>query len=209
MTRSTPRRLALTALLVVSILGAPAIAASSHSTLAVEDGQIAAGETTTVAVTLSSIPDGLSGFNVTVELRDPEAATITDAALNQTFGIRDATIRGDGTAVRLKAVDMDQTLQPGDGPVRLGNVTVSADSDAGTALALRIDQVDDDDGERVEPATSPGQIGADVETPAQESGGGASGPGDPTAWTLPLLGAAVFGALVFVVGTVGLLSYRG
>jgi|GEM_PF-5934168 len=150
------RSTALAALLVLAVLGAPAIGATEHATLGVGDGTVASGETTTVAVTLSAIPDGISGFNATVALADPAGTTITDGEIDRGFGLRETTVSDDGSSVGLKGVDIGQQYQAGDGPVRLGNVTVRAD--ATTRLVLAVDQVDGDNGGRIDPATSAGRI---------------------------------------------------
>jgi hypothetical protein len=155
-TFSGHRSTALAALLVLAVLGAPTIAATEHATVQVGDGTVASGEPTTVAVTLSTVPNGISGFNVTVELADPAGATITDGRVDRGFGLREAAVSDDGSSIRLKGVDTGQQYQPGDGPVRLGNVTVRADATA--RLTLAVGQVDDNDGGRIDPATSAGRI---------------------------------------------------
>lgn len=152
------RSVVLPALVVLAVLGAPAVTASEHATLSVGDGAAETGETTTVAVTLSEIPNGLSGFNVTVKLSTPDAATITDAQITEAFGLDETTVIEDGSAVRLKGIDMGQQYRAGDGPVQLGNVTLRADSNVGTDLTLEVRQVDDGDGGLVNPATSAGRL---------------------------------------------------
>ena len=69
---------AVAALLVVGVATGAAVGAQSTPTVAPSDATVAVGETTTIAVPLSAAPDGLSGFNLTVEVAG-ENARVVDA----------------------------------------------------------------------------------------------------------------------------------
>lgn len=175
----------LLAVVVVAVAAAPGAVATEHSTLSVADASTAEGDTATVAVTLSAVPNGLSGFDVTVNLENSSSATFTDAHVNDAFQM-EATEVADAE-VRLKALDNADAIGPGDGPVKLGTVTVRADSAAGTELSIAVDDLDDHDGDAIDPATSAGQLSVDGESgDGSDSGGsdsdpGGSGPGDDSA----------------------------
>lgn len=130
-------------------------------TLAVADATVAPDETTETTLTLSSVPAGLSGFNVTVTVADTETATITDAALAEPFpaiGDGSVIVADSGDSARLKSADLDDAVGPGDGPVALGSVTLAGETAGTVDLMLSVEQVDDDDGSRVDPTADDGQL---------------------------------------------------
>ena len=77
---------AVAVLLVVGVATGAAVGAQSMPTVAPPDATVAVGETTTVAVPLSAAPDGLSGFNLTVEAAG-ENARVVNATVADEFGI--------------------------------------------------------------------------------------------------------------------------
>ena len=167
------------------------IAASGHTTMSVADATVTNGETTTVAVTLSGAPDGVAGFNVTVEVADPGAATITGAAVDSGMSPSNASIASDGGSVQLRGADLSKNVQAGDGPFTIANVSLRGDAVGQTALSVVVDQVDDDDGTGIDPTVDDGRVTvttADDETPTdtptetetEDSGtGGDTGGNDP------------------------------
>jgi hypothetical protein len=151
----------------------------SAGTLAVADDRVAPGETTEASVTLSTVPDGLSGYNVTVRVADPETATIVDATVPERFGLREARVVDGGNAAVLKAVDTKDEVRPDDADVTFGSMTVRGEAAGETELRIEVTQVDDDDGGRVRPATMGGtlRVAAATTDPPTTT----SDPGDPTA----------------------------
>jgi len=173
--------IALIVVTVVAVTAIPMVAASDHTTLSVGDATVTAGETTTVEVALSAIPSGLSGFNVTVALSNPEIATITDATVDG-YTLSETTVSADGSTVRLKGIDAQKQYQSGDGRINLATVTVRGSDTADTDLTVDVDQVDDDDGERIDPVTDTGSVTVEPTDSGNDSGsdtGGRSDEGEP------------------------------
>ena len=55
------------------------VAAASSPVVDIGDGQVdAIGATTTVNITLNEAPEGLSGYNLTISLSNPNVAEIVD-----------------------------------------------------------------------------------------------------------------------------------
>jgi len=150
----------LIALLAVAAAtgGAAAAPSVADADVAVADARVAPGETTETAVALSTAPDGLSGYNVTVRVADPSTATIVDASVPETYSLREARVVDGGAAAVLKAVDANDDVRPGDADVPFGTVTVRGESAGDTRLRVEVTQVDDDDGGRVGPTTTTGAL---------------------------------------------------
>jgi len=164
---------------VAAALPAPGVAAGDP-TVAAENASVDRGELTTVGVSLSTAPDGVAGFNVTLRVADGAAATITDAELADGVGFGEAEVVEGGNAVRFKAADVNRTVEPGASDVALGSVTLRGDRDGGTDLVVSVDRLDDDDGSRVRPATTPGRLDVTDGSDADDRGGATDGnePGD-------------------------------
>jgi hypothetical protein len=141
--------------LAVLVVAGPSAAAAGNAatpTLSPSSATTTVDGEATVDVTLSEVPDGLSGFNVTLRVADPAVATVVNASINDELGLTETAVVDDGTGVRLKGVDIDEVVESGDGPVTLATVTLRGDAAGSAALTVDVDQVDDDDGDRVDPA---------------------------------------------------------
>jgi len=159
-TRGRTSRGWLAVALVLATVAAtgPVTAVDADPTVTAGNASVERGQAVTVDVSLSDAPDGVAGFNVTVRLTDGAAATITDAELADGFGFGEAEVVAGGTAVRFKAADVNETVESGASDVALGSVTLRGDRDGEVDLAVSVDRLDDDEGERVHPATDSGRV---------------------------------------------------
>ena len=161
---------AVAVLLVVGVATGAAVGAQSTPTVAPSDATVAVGETTTVAVPLSAAPDGLSGFNLTVEAAG-ENARVVDATVADEFGITTERVE-DGRAT-LEGIDLGENVEAGAEDVRLGTVTVRGVGSGSADLGVDVRKMDDDDGEPVSPKTGTAEV-----TVTGDDGGSPSSPGD-------------------------------
>ncbi|SFS11274.1 protein of unknown function [Halomicrobium zhouii] len=137
---------------------------------------VAQGESGTVEITADSLPDGLSGGELTVELSNPEVATITDASYGDAFSLTvPATVEDDGSAASFRFSDVDEEIQDGATDVTLATVEVEGQSGGTTDVVPGIPALDDDDGDSV---TVDARRGVVVTGPPQ-LGGGPGGSGRP------------------------------
>ena len=157
-------------LLVVGVATGAAVSAQSTPTVAPSDATVAVGETTTIAVPLSAAPDGLSGFNLTVEAAG-ENARVVDATVADEFGITTERVE-DGRAT-LEGVDLGENVEAGAEDVRLGTVTVRGVGSGSADLGVDVRKMDDDDGEPVSPKTGTAEV-----TVTGDDGGPSSSPDD-------------------------------
>ncbi|MDD3138653.1 MAG: PKD domain-containing protein [Lachnospiraceae bacterium] len=87
----------------------------------------------TVQLVMDKVPDGLSGFNITVSVSDPKIAEITAVSLPGWSSIKqNSTSPVPSSSVWIKSVDLDDQIKPGDTNVSLGNITITGKK-AGTA----------------------------------------------------------------------------
>ena len=161
---------AVAVLLVVGVATGAAVGAQSTPTVAPSDATVAVGETTTIAVPLSAAPDGLSGFNLTVEAAG-ENARVVDATVADEFGI--TTERVEDERATLEGVDLGENVEAGAEDVRLGTVTVRGVGGGSADLGVDVRKMDDDDGEPVSPKTGTAEV-----TVTGDDGGSSSSPGD-------------------------------
>ena len=85
----------------------------------------------TIQIVMDKVPDGLSGFNITVSVSDPEIAEITGVSFPSWNAIPDNSAVP-SSSVWMKSVDLNKQINPGDTNVSLGNITITGKK-AGTA----------------------------------------------------------------------------
>ncbi|MDS0259232.1 Ig-like domain-containing protein [Haloarcula sp. S1CR25-12] len=125
--------------------------------LSVGDATVTANDTATVNVSLSAVPDGLSGFNVSVTAGDANVTSIEGAAVDPTFTLSAVTLDSAASAT-LVGTDVNKSVDPGDANVTLGSVTIDGVGAGTTDLSLTVDQIDDDSGDLITPVTEGGSV---------------------------------------------------
>ncbi|QLK25917.1 hypothetical protein HYG81_17860 [Natrinema zhouii] len=155
--------------------------AAAESTLVVTDATVEPGTTTTHRIALTDAPDGLAGFEVTLELSG-DATRVSNASYPDAYGLTTEPITSaDGRSVTVEAADLTDEVTPGATDVTLATVEVNATETATGSTTLRVteSQVDADDGSRIEPALESGTltVGEDGPTAAssQDEGDGSEG----------------------------------
>lgn len=150
------------ATLVVASLGACAVQGvgaqtTGGPTLVIEDGQVGAGEQATVGVNLTSIPNGLAGFEFAVTV-EGDSATIAGGTVNERMQLSETNVTGDGSAVRFVGVDLNDEFEAGTGEVQLATVSVQGQSRGDAELSLGEGAFDSDGGGRISPAVESGTV---------------------------------------------------
>lgn len=147
-------------LIMVALIASVALSgtALSISVLKVNDGNISdVGEITTVNLTISEVPDGLAGYNITVSLSDTNVAEIISvdfpvwSNLNNTSSLP-------ADSVRIKAADMNNQINGNTNNILLASVTIRGDARGSSQIILIDNQIDDDIGGLINVATIPGQL---------------------------------------------------
>lgn len=199
------RALAFTFALAIVIAVAPVVGAGVASA-----GAGAADGETTVEVTLPEAPDGLAGYQLTLEL---ESGTVTGASYPEAFQpTTEPSIADDGRSVALEAADVSNAIQASDGEVVLATVSV-ADAER-PSVTVTDAAIDADGGDRIDPdGVAVSVQGPDGTTPTDDrsdapsteddasgdasAGSGGSGGEPPTEADGPGFGVlAVLGALL-------------
>lgn len=137
--------------------------AAATPTVTVENATVDAGNGTTVALTLSSAPDGLAGYALNVSV-DSDVATVTNATVGDAFGFGNASI--DGGSVTLAGADTMGAIDQGATNVTLGTLRLKGAAAGDSALSVSLTQVDSDDGSALGPAVTNGTL---TVTPAEDT----------------------------------------
>lgn len=170
------------ALTTVSTVGAAADQSTTdRPTVDVATKTLENGETATVAVTLSSAPEGLSGYKLDLAA-DGAVARIDSVSYPDQFGLTtEPTIVDDGRTVTIEAADLDGEIEPGATNVTLAHVNVTGVEPGNATLAVEPVQFDGDDGSKIDPTTEPGvmTVGATDGGATQSPVGTDDGAGDP------------------------------
>jgi hypothetical protein len=204
------------ALLLVAT-AAPSVAAASTAEdtggaagaerLTVSNATVDANETATIEVTLEEAPDGLAGFEVTLELDAPSVANVTGASYPSAYGMTtDPRIGRDGDAVTLEAIDLDDEVEPGATDVTLATVAVTGATSGTTDVEVSDLQIDADDGSRIQPTRMAGFLDVRPLTSGGASGSaiGASS-GDSAGESAGVPGIAPGDGVIAIAGALAML----
>ena len=133
--------------------------------------------TTTVAITIDALPNGLSGLNIDVSLADPSIGEITGVQYDAALGLTSAAVNLPDSQVSLLAVDINQNIQSGAANVGLATLTIGALSKGTTSvdITLGVLGIDDGNGEDINPLTiQSGSFTVNNIVPAVDAGNGAT-----------------------------------
>jgi len=150
------------------------------TSLHVDSVAVGQGETGTVDLTLSSVPDGLAGGRVTVSLEHTDVAEITGATYHDAIELTAGpTISDDGSTVAFKFADLDDEIEPGAMDVTLASVELEGVGTGTTDITVDVQALDDDDGAAIEPQRRPGVVVTGPPPIGGGPGGSGRAPTDP------------------------------
>jgi len=145
-----------------------------------QNATVGADERTNLSVVLTEAPDGLAGFELTVELDTPGVANVTGVAYPDRFGLRtEPRIGTDRQSVTVEAADLNDSVGPGGTDVTLATVGLTGDEGGSTAVSIVDAQVDADGGDRIAAGEDP--EGVTVELLGQEETAASDPTNDDTA----------------------------
>ncbi|AGB32906.1 hypothetical protein C488_09664 [Natrinema pellirubrum DSM 15624] len=155
---------------------APAVATADQSvsagSIVVSDATVEPDGTAVHRIVLTDAPDGLAGFELSLELSG-DAAAVENASYPDDYRMTtDPVVSDDGETVTVEAVDLDDAVTPGASDVTLATVTVSGTEPGTAALAVTDARLDADGGSRMEPSLETGTVTVADGGNGSESAGG-------------------------------------
>jgi parallel beta-helix repeat protein len=137
--------------LVQDSVGAPTVSITPQTQ------QIHVGNTSTVNITINKVPDGLSGYNLTVSLSNASVAEILSVSPPSWAPLNDnSTLPAD--VVWIKGVDLSDQVQSGATDINLGTLTLRGDRKGTTDIVIAVTKMDDDSGYPINPCTETGYL---------------------------------------------------
>jgi len=124
----------------------------------IEDGEIGdIGATTVVNIIMDTVPNGLSGYNMTISLSNASIAEIISVEFPTWASINsNSTLPAD--TFWMKAADLMNQVQPGDTNINLGTVTIRGDVQGECNITAIVTKMDDDLGDPISPSVDPGVL---------------------------------------------------
>lgn len=146
---------------LIGSIGLASAQEASSSTINIGDATVTEGESTSVNVTMSETPTGLSGYDIVLGIENDSTATITDAEIADEFALSEVNVSDNGTSmvVNLRAVDLEENIQEGATNISLASVDIEGMSAGETEVGVQeVKQVDDDNGTAINVSSNSGQI---------------------------------------------------
>ena len=139
--------------LFLLLVATPAVA----ETINVDRVSLGVGEIGSVNVIIDYLKSGLSGYNITVWLSNPEIAEIIAVEFPGWATLKDnSTLPAD--FVWIKAADLQGKVNPGDSNVALAILKIKGKSLGKTGINVNVIKMDDDDSNPIEVTTISGEI---------------------------------------------------
>ena len=134
--------------------------AAPNSTLIVGTTQVASGDTISIPMTIDSLPTGLTGYDIDIEVANPAIAVITGVIFSSVFVLTSDSIESDGSGARVIGVDLGSPglVGPGDTGVELVTLRVQGLVEGVTSINVTLNRMDDDEGNVIAPALVSGSV---------------------------------------------------
>jgi PKD repeat protein len=118
---------------------------------------VAENHYTEINITVSSLPEGLSGYNFTVAIDDPAVAEIVDIKYPAWANLTENSSLP-GSSVYLKTADITSQVGAGEENIVLATITVSGNEMGSASLTLDVHRFDDDNGSEIEAELAAGTL---------------------------------------------------
>ncbi|AKB29131.1 cell surface protein [Methanosarcina siciliae T4/M] len=131
--------------ILLSILICTGLAEASPSLIIEPSKEISlgAGEIYELSLSADSLPEGLSGYNLTVELNDPDVAEIQAVNFPEWASLTDVS-ELPASSVKLKAADLQEAVDEEAEDVELAVLTLKGLEGGSTGITVTVDRMDDD-----------------------------------------------------------------
>ena len=139
-----------------------------------------AGEQMDFTIIIDRVPEGLSGYNITVIIENPLVAEIVDASYPDWVSFSSIYPSLPAGYVNLMASDLTGTLRPGGTNVELGYLTIRGLSQGASALTMNVNKMNTQSGDTIVPSLSGATVtvtSGSVPSSGGSGGGGGGGSG--------------------------------
>ena len=130
---------------------------AATSTLLAPSITTGVGYAINVPIMLDSAPNGISGFEMTISLSDPNVASIDGVVIPSEFGLTFFE-QVSPSEIRVMGLDFNQALQGNLSDVTLATVSMTTTRQGTSAIQISLTRLDDDAGLTVNPQTSDGSL---------------------------------------------------
>jgi len=133
-------------LFFVTLIFIVSAAIDSKPIISIEDVKITGIENTATAnITITFLPEGLAGYNITVSLSNSSVAEII-AVEFPSWAVLHANSSLPSNQVWIKAIDLNNEIKENATNVTLATITVRPLVEANTTIYLQVNKLDDDEG---------------------------------------------------------------
>ncbi|HMK45270.1 MAG TPA: PKD domain-containing protein [Methanocella sp.] len=154
---------------VTPVVTATPIPGSIYMSVDPASSSISPGETKKVNIIASSLPMGISGYDLYLSLGNSSVATVTNVSLPSWAMLSNTSITTSksGQSIRIVGVDLKEAVRPGAKNVVLATITVKGGSVGSTNLAFGNYRLDADDGSIIKPSLYNGLIEVGEPSPVE------------------------------------------
>jgi PKD repeat protein/DMSO/TMAO reductase YedYZ molybdopterin-dependent catalytic subunit len=133
------------------------------------------GQSATYTIKMSSLPQGLAGFNISVSLTNPSIGEITNITL-PSWVVLKRTSALPADVLWIEGVDLNKAINAGATDVTIGQITIRGDQTGVTPLTLGVKMMTADGGANIVPTLIDGELRVHIPLDANFTADVKSGP---------------------------------
>lgn len=146
----------ITAVLFTSFLSP--ISYTATETISITPLSIKLGDVGRATIMIDHLPNGLSGYIITLSLSKTGIAVISGVVFDAFAGANKVNISPDGGSVTLSAIDTEDVVRPGATDVELAQVEFRGIAEGESVVHIVVNRMDDDDGNVIHSQASDGTL---------------------------------------------------
>jgi len=108
-----------------------------------------AGEETELTILIDRVPEGLSGYNITVAVENPQVTEIVNVSYPDWVSVSSINPSPPAGYVCMLASDLTGAIHPGDTDVELGYLTMRGLKQGNTAIRIDVNKLNDKSGDDI------------------------------------------------------------
>lgn len=169
--------LCLALVLLLSLI--PGVSGESIS-ISPQASECIAGEEMELTIMIDRVPEGLSGYNITVAVENPQIAEIVNASFPGWVAFSSIYPSPPASYVSLTALDLTDAISPGDRNAELGYLTIRGLNQGSTAITIKVNKLNTESGDDIKATISGATItvtSGSVSGSTGGAGGGSAGSG--------------------------------
>lgn len=150
--------------LFLILVSAFTVSIAGSERLSIESKTLSLGEEARIIIMLDSVPNGLSGYRITVSLENGDIGDIVEVEFPEWAKALSESSTLPSDSVTLRAVDLQDKVRIGATNIEIATLVFKATKQGESLIKLSVNSMDDDKGDPINPLIEHGRVKVTGET---------------------------------------------